>query len=381
MLLSHAIAPLVPLAASASASVSAAPAQAASSHAAASAPAPDVAEAQPTKRIRVDSSGAAIGAASGGCGGGLSTPGARGTGSGCSAAMSSSCTNSDSAESQSQLSDPKQAAVAADPAAADSASVVVAAEAGAEAGAEAAGPFPLIKLCDFGFARPCACTEPWYAERHSSYVVTRFYRPPEVLLGDKYGAPVDVWSAGCTLAELATGRPLFPGGMRSRRRSPHGSPPPQTRDATLLTSSPNTPCINSLTPNIRPHAHARRRAGRSSMDQLWLILAALGPLPPRMAASLQSHTHLWPLAMELGPHHHQLAQQGAGSSAASSAGVAATVTAAAAEAQRAAERSNAVSSLSLLLRPVGWALVLGDVPVAHMHRTGVAHRHRLQWRA
>ncbi|GLI63706.1 hypothetical protein VaNZ11_006755, partial [Volvox africanus] len=60
---------------------------------------------------------------------------------------------------------------------------------------------PLIKLCDFGFARHVYCSEPWYGERYSSYVVTRYYRAPEVLVGCKYGASVDIWSYGCTLAE------------------------------------------------------------------------------------------------------------------------------------------------------------------------------------
>ena len=41
--------------------------------------------------------------------------------------------------------------------------------------------------------------------------MTRWYRSPEMLVSDLYGAPSDIWSLGCTFAELATGRPLFPG--------------------------------------------------------------------------------------------------------------------------------------------------------------------------
>ncbi|GLC47553.1 hypothetical protein PLESTB_000000500 [Pleodorina starrii] len=67
-----------------------------------------------------------------------------------------------------------------------------------------------VKLCDFGFARATHCG-PRDAEQLSSYVVTRWYRAPEVLVGDPYGPSSDIWSLGCTLAELASGQPLFPG--------------------------------------------------------------------------------------------------------------------------------------------------------------------------
>ena len=43
------------------------------------------------------------------------------------------------------------------------------------------------------------------------YVVTRYYRAPEVILGIGYDANVDVWSIGCIFAELLRGRVLFPG--------------------------------------------------------------------------------------------------------------------------------------------------------------------------
>jgi serine/threonine protein kinase len=46
----------------------------------------------------------------------------------------------------------------------------------------------------------------------SSYVVTRYYRAPELLLGShKYGASIDVWSAGAVFAELLRGRTFLPG--------------------------------------------------------------------------------------------------------------------------------------------------------------------------
>jgi serine/threonine protein kinase len=49
-------------------------------------------------------------------------------------------------------------------------------------------------------------------EVHTDYVATRWYRAPELLVGDtSYGKAVDVWAIGCLLAEMLTAEPLFPG--------------------------------------------------------------------------------------------------------------------------------------------------------------------------
>lgn len=66
----------------------------------------------------------------------------------------------------------------------------------------------VVKLCDFGFARTLA--QP--GEAYTDYVATRWYRAPELLVGDtKYGRAVDIWAVGCLVAEMLTGEPLFPG--------------------------------------------------------------------------------------------------------------------------------------------------------------------------
>ncbi|XP_030237918.1 cyclin-dependent kinase-like 1 [Gadus morhua] len=66
----------------------------------------------------------------------------------------------------------------------------------------------VIKLCDFGFAR--ILTGP--GDDYTDYVATRWYRAPELLVGDtQYGPPVDVWALGCVFAELLNGNPLWPG--------------------------------------------------------------------------------------------------------------------------------------------------------------------------
>ena len=61
-----------------------------------------------------------------------------------------------------------------------------------------------LKIIDFG----SSCFD---HERVHSYIQSRFYRSPEVILGLSYGTAIDMWSLGCILAELYTGQPLFPG--------------------------------------------------------------------------------------------------------------------------------------------------------------------------
>ncbi|WVW86336.1 hypothetical protein I302_108380 [Kwoniella bestiolae CBS 10118] len=61
-----------------------------------------------------------------------------------------------------------------------------------------------IKVIDFGSS--CLETEKVY-----TYIQSRFYRSPEVILGMNYAMAIDMWSLGCILAELYTGVPIFPG--------------------------------------------------------------------------------------------------------------------------------------------------------------------------
>lgn len=60
-----------------------------------------------------------------------------------------------------------------------------------------------LKVIDFGSS--CLASE-----RIHTYIQSRFYRAPEIVLGGDYGMPIDMWSLGCILCELHTGRPLFP---------------------------------------------------------------------------------------------------------------------------------------------------------------------------
>ncbi|KAK9841368.1 hypothetical protein WJX74_004604 [Apatococcus lobatus] len=69
-----------------------------------------------------------------------------------------------------------------------------------------------MRLCDFGFARSTdLAAEEEDEAGFSSYVATRWYRSPELLVSAEYGPPVDVWAVGCLVYEMLTGLPLFPG--------------------------------------------------------------------------------------------------------------------------------------------------------------------------
>ena len=64
-----------------------------------------------------------------------------------------------------------------------------------------------LKICDFGLARTSS-----EREYMTEYVVTRWYRAPELLLScSEYTSSIDVWSSGCIFAELLGRKPLFPG--------------------------------------------------------------------------------------------------------------------------------------------------------------------------
>ncbi|KAJ3245518.1 Dual specificity tyrosine-phosphorylation-regulated kinase [Chytriomyces hyalinus] len=112
-----------------------------------------------------------------------------------------------------------------------------------------------LKVIDLGSS--CYETEKVY-----TYVQSRFYRSPEVILGISYTVGIDMWSFGCILAELYTGYPLFPGENEQEQLAcimeVLGTPPPHlldrgTRSKLFFEMS------GTYTPRIVPNSKGRKR--------------------------------------------------------------------------------------------------------------------------
>ncbi|KRX02063.1 Protein kinase-like domain [Pseudocohnilembus persalinus] len=66
----------------------------------------------------------------------------------------------------------------------------------------------IIKIKEYLYFRRSSCYE---SEKIYTYIQSRFYRAPEILLGVPYTKRIDMWSFGCIIAELYVGYPIFPG--------------------------------------------------------------------------------------------------------------------------------------------------------------------------
>lgn len=118
-----------------------------------------------------------------------------------------------------------------------------------------------IKVIDFG----SSCFED---ERVYTYIQSRFYRSPEVILGIPYDVGIDMWSFGCILAELYTGYPLFPGENEVEQlgciMEICGVPPPRIlKSATRIKMFFDT----NLNPRLVPNSRGKtRRPGSKDMQ-------------------------------------------------------------------------------------------------------------------
>jgi negative regulator of PHO system len=159
-----------------------------------------------------------------------------------------------------------------------------------------------LKLADFGLARAFGIP----VNTFSNEVVTLWYRAPDVLLGSRtYNTSIDIWSAGCIMAEMYTGRPLFPGTTNED----------QVQKIFRLMGTPSErswPGISQLPEyktNFPVYATQDLRLILPQVDQVGLnLLSSMLQLRPEMrvsaAASLQ---HPWFNDLPQRQHEHAMA--------------------------------------------------------------------------
>jgi len=76
----------------------------------------------------------------------------------------------------------------------------------------------VVKLADFGLSRQFTQTQHGPQPLYTNRVVTLWYRPPELLLGERsYSTAIDMWGAGCILAELWTRHPIMQGDTEQKQ--------------------------------------------------------------------------------------------------------------------------------------------------------------------
>jgi serine/threonine protein kinase len=160
-------------------------------------------------------------------------------------------------------------------------------------------PVDGLKICDFGLAR--AFSQP--VRQYTPEVITLWYRAPELLLGhSQYGPEVDIWSAGCIIAEMATSHPTFPGdseiGTAFKIMQLLGSPTEATWpgfEQILSCWSPHFPRWPPT--DLAPIRAARPELGEAGMDLLRNLLA-MNPASRIKARRARDHAFLQPELQE-----------------------------------------------------------------------------------
>ncbi|KAM4636139.1 mitogen-activated protein kinase 8 isoform 3-T3 [Discoglossus pictus] len=111
-----------------------------------------------------------------------------------------------------------------------------------------------LKILDFGLARTAGTSF-----MMTPYVVTRYYRAPEVILGMGYKENVDIWSVGCILGEMIKGGVLFPG-------SDHID---QWNKVIEQLGTPCTEFMKKLQPTVRTYVENRPKYAGYSFEKLF----------------------------------------------------------------------------------------------------------------
>lgn len=107
----------------------------------------------------------------------------------------------------------------------------------------------VLKICDFGLARSLVNDKEGSDVVLTEEVATRWYRAPEVLLGSQnYDKSADVWSIGCIMAEMLSGKPFFPGNstLNQLERIVSFTGVPKKQDIEALNSEVASTMIESI---------------------------------------------------------------------------------------------------------------------------------------
>ncbi|XP_053679822.1 protein kinase shaggy-like [Anopheles nili] len=143
----------------------------------------------------------------------------------------------------------------------------------------------VLKLCDFGSAKQLLDGEP-----NVSYICSRYYRAPELIFGAiNYTTKIDVWSAGCVLAELLLGQPIFPG----------DSGVDQLVEIIKVLGTPTREQIKEMNPNytefkfpqIKSHPWQKVFRTRTPPDAIALVSRLLEYTPGTRITPMQACAH------------------------------------------------------------------------------------------
>lgn len=142
-----------------------------------------------------------------------------------------------------------------------------------------------VVLCDFGSAKRLVQGEP-----NIAYICSRYYRAPELVLGaSAYNTAIDVWSAGCVIAEVYLGRPLFPGETAAD----------QIVQIMRVIGSPTREQIQDMNPRyngvklpeIKANTLSRTLKGKAPADAIHFIDSLLNYSPNRRPNAYQALRH------------------------------------------------------------------------------------------
>jgi len=143
----------------------------------------------------------------------------------------------------------------------------------------------VLKLCDFGSAKHLVVAEP-----NVSYICSRYYRAPELIFGAiDYTTKIDIWSAGCVLAELLLGQPIFPG----------DSGVDQLVEIIKVLGTPTREQIRDMNPNykefkfpsIRAHPWPRVFRARTPPEAVELVSRLLDYTPANRLTPMEACAH------------------------------------------------------------------------------------------